>query len=413
MESRRCKGMRDLLPGDMQQFRYIEDTFRRCCLKWGYREVRTPVLEYLHLFTATGTLTPGRLGKVYSFLDWDGWSGERVVLKPDGTIPIARLYLDNLSSTGEVRLFYVTEIFAFEQTGKENRERWQCGVEFLGGAAPMADVEILLLVREILNSLGIGNVELRLSHAGLAKALVRELGISPREEIKMLGRILDGDQQAWEEAKSRCPEQDGLLAFLVDFKGKSKGFWKKVEGLAAQASVEVKSRLGDFLDVVDLLDSLKCDYHIDFTALQGFEYYTGICFQLLSRGEKIAGGGRYDELLSLMGGESIPASGFAIYVDPVMKMLPPRGDECGENGVLLRGDRAVPGTVKVCFSLAQSLRSTGRSVELDFSGREMTGSYRWVISLSGSRFVVLDRKWRKKWDASSEVEVGGILGGAE
>ncbi len=402
-----------MLPGDMQQFRYIEDTFRRCCLKWGYREVRTPVLEYLHLFTATGTLTPGRLGKVYSFLDWDGWSGERVVLKPDGTIPIARLYLDNLSLEGEARLFYVTEIFAFEQTGKENRERWQCGVEFLGGATPVADVEILLLAREILNSLGIGDVEMRLSHAGLAKALVRELGLSPREEAKMLGRILDGDQQAWEEAKSGRPERDRLLAFLVDFKGKSRGFRKKVEGLSARASAEVKSSLGDFLDVVGLLDSLNCDYQIDLTALQGFEYYTGICLQLSSRGEKIAGGGRYDELLSLMGGESIPASGFAIYVDSVMKRLPPRGDERTETGVLLRGDRAVPGTVKACFSLAQSLRSTGRIVELDFTPGEVTGDYRWVISLSGGGFVVLDRKRGKKWEAGSEAEVAGILGGAE
>jgi len=405
--------MRDLLPGEMQQFRYIEDTFRRCCLGWGYREVRTPVLEYLHLFTATGTLTPGRLGRVYSFLDWDGWSGERVVLKPDGTIPIARLYLDNLSPQGEARLFYVTEIFAFEQTGKENRERWQCGVEFLGGAPPTADVEILLLAREILNSLGIGDVELRLSHAGLAKALVRELGLSPREEAKMLGRILDGDQQAWEEAKSSCPEGNRLLAFLVDFKGKSGGFRKKVAGLSARASAEVKSSLGDFLDVLSLLDSLNCDYQIDLTALQGFEYYTGICLQLSSRGEKIAGGGRYDELLSLMGGESVPASGFALYVDSVMKMLPPRGDERSETGVLLRGDRAVPGTVQACFSLAQSLRSLGRIVELDFTPGEVVGDYRWVISLSGSRFVVLDRRRGKKREAGSEAEVDGILGGAE
>ena len=97
MENQKCKGMRDLLPNDMICFRHIEDAFRTCCLKYGYQEVRTPTLEYLHLFTATGTLTPSMLGKVYSFLDWNGWSGERVVLRPDGTIPIARLYINNLS----------------------------------------------------------------------------------------------------------------------------------------------------------------------------------------------------------------------------------------------------------------------------------------------------------------------------
>jgi len=267
MESQRCKGMRDLLPDDMRRFRYIEDTFRNCCVKWGYREVRTPSLEYLHLFTATGTLTPSRLGRAYSFLDWDGWSGERVVLRPDGTIPIARLYIENLSQQQDARLFYVTDIFAFEQTGKENRERWQCGVEFLGGASPMADVELMLLARELLHNLGIGEVELRLSHAGLAKALVKELGLSPRDEAGMLGRILDGDWQAWRKVKSNNLELDRFLASVVNFKGKLSDFLKKVELPASQASAELKSNLSDFTDIVRLLDDLECDYWIDIIIL--------------------------------------------------------------------------------------------------------------------------------------------------
>jgi len=97
MRVQRCKGTRDLSPDEMARFRLIEAVFRDRCLRWGYQEVRTPTIEYLHLFTSAGTLTPSMLGKVYSFLDWDGWSGERVVLRPDGTIPIARLYIDTMS----------------------------------------------------------------------------------------------------------------------------------------------------------------------------------------------------------------------------------------------------------------------------------------------------------------------------
>ncbi|HIE17777.1 MAG TPA: ATP phosphoribosyltransferase regulatory subunit, partial [Dehalococcoidia bacterium] len=100
MASQKCKGARDLLPRDTKAFRFIEELFRKSCASWGYQEVRTPTLEYLHLFTAAGTLTPHMLSKVYSFLDWDGWSGERVVLRPDGTIPVARLYVENLSQQG-------------------------------------------------------------------------------------------------------------------------------------------------------------------------------------------------------------------------------------------------------------------------------------------------------------------------
>ena len=123
MSAQRCKGTRDLSPDEMRGFRLIEGVFRDGCLKWGYEEVKTPTLEYLHLFTSTGTLTPSRLHKVYSFLDWDGWSGERVVLRPDGTIPIARLYIDTMAERELAKLFYVTNVFSFEETGEEARER--------------------------------------------------------------------------------------------------------------------------------------------------------------------------------------------------------------------------------------------------------------------------------------------------
>ena len=139
MRVQRCKGSRDLSPGEMRRFRLIEAAFRGCCLKWGYEEVRTPTLEYLHLFTSTGTLTPSLLGKVYSFLDWDGWSGERVVLRPDGTIPVARLYIDTMEEKELAKLFYVTNVFIFEETGKETRERWQCGAELMGMGSAMAE----------------------------------------------------------------------------------------------------------------------------------------------------------------------------------------------------------------------------------------------------------------------------------
>ena len=182
MRAQRCKGTRDLSPQEMRIFRLIEGVFRDCCLDWGYEEVRTPTLECLHLFTSTGTLTPSMLGKVYSFLDWDGWSGERVVLRPDGTIPAARLYLESLEGGDVTKLFYVENTFTFEETGKNRRERWQCGAELIGSDQPMADVELILLAREVVEELGIGPVEVKLSHAGLIKALLGETGLGAVEQ---------------------------------------------------------------------------------------------------------------------------------------------------------------------------------------------------------------------------------------
>src|SRR4030043_1914665 len=256
MISQRCKGARDLLPKDTECFRYVEDAFRSSCVNWGYREVRTPTLEYLHLFTAAGTLTPSMLNKVYSFLDWDGWSGERVVLRPDGTIPVARLYVDNLSGQQSARLFYVTNIFAFEGTGKENRERWQCGAEFFGGAKFAPDVEIILLAEDVIRKLGIRNVKLQLSHAGLVKALLKEFKLSPAEEAKITDRILEGDWEALTRAKPTKPEMDRLIVALVGLKGKSSSFLRNVKAAFPKASVDFKSSLEAFLSVTTLLDKM-------------------------------------------------------------------------------------------------------------------------------------------------------------
>ena len=400
-----------MLPKDMVRFRHIEDTFRSCCLRYRYQEVRTPTLEYLHLFTAMGTLTPSMLGKVYSFLDWDGWSGERVVLRPDGTIPIARLYINDLSEHEIAKLFYVANIFAFEETGRESRERWQCGAEFLGGTKLAADVEVISLAKEVVHKLGINNVKLQLSHAGLVKALIKELKLGPGEEAKVISRVLDGDWQALTEAKSTRSELDKLLSLLLNLKGKSSGFLQNANALCQQASSDFKSSMEDFINITTLLDSLSCSYEIDIMAIRGFEYYTGVCFQILADREKIGGGGRYDDLIPFMSGKNTTACGFALYIDPTMKLLPPESKESSESRILIKGEDSTPEMVKTCFTLAQSLREAKHTVEFDFTGREST-NYRWVISVSKepSPFVLIDRQQKQQKDVASAAEILGILG---
>ena len=411
MKNQKCKGMQDLLPEDMLRFRRIEDTFRTCCRDWGYREVRTPTLEYLHLFTATGTLTPSMLGKVYSFLDWDGWSGERVVLRPDGTIPVARLYIENLTKEKSARLFYVTNIFAFEGTGRENRERWQCGAEFFGGTKSGPDGEIILLAREVVRRLGLDSIGLQLSHAGLVKALLKEFGLSPGEEAKLTSRILEGDWQALTRAKSTNPETDRLVASLLGLKGKSSSFLHNVRASFPGVSQDLKSSLDDFISIATLLDNLDCSYEIDITAIQGFEYYTGTCFQFQAGGKKIGGGGRYDKLVPLMNGEDIPACGFALYVDPIVELLPPEKERRSECGILIKGSRLTPEIARTCFALAESLRDAGYLAELDFTDPEES-NYRWVVRVSGKEtpeFAVTDCIRNRERDARSMAEMLEVL----
>jgi histidyl-tRNA synthetase len=182
------------------------------------------------------------------------------------------------------------------------------------------------------------------------------------------------------------------MAALLGLKGKSSSFLHNVKASFPKASRDFKSSLEDLLSITTLLDNLGCSYEIDIAAIHGFEYYTGICFQFLAAGEKIGGGGRYDSLVPLMNGEDIPACGFALYVDPLMKLLPPEKEKRGESEILVKGKELIPEIVKACFTVAESLRDAGHPAELDFTSREES-NYRWVILVSGkepSSFVLTD-----------------------
>ena len=412
MKVQRCKGMRDLSPEEMAVFRLVEGVFRDCCSKWGYREVRTPTIEYLHLFTSAGTLTPSRLGKVYSFLDWDGWSGERVVLRPDGTIPVARLYIENLENKGLARFFYATNIFIFEETGEKTRERWQCGAELIGAGSPLADAELISLSLEVLKKLGLKGVELRLSHAGLVKALLVKLGLSSEEQSRMFDQILDGDVEALAKVSRKNPELESALFPLLSLKGQSSGFLKNLRALLSQNLPEISSHLDDFRQTVALLESLGCRYQIDIASGAGFEYYTGMIFQLFIGGKKIGGGGRYDALVPAMGGGDEPASGFALYLDRLMNLVKPEVIAGAvPQRVMVRapsGDVAI----KAAFSIAGSLREAGYVAEFDLDGKEPIG-FRWIVDVQGKKpwFVLTDLVKKKKFEAQTIGEVLKLLEG--
>lgn len=405
MRVQKCKGTRDLSPQEMARFRLIEEAFRDSCLKWGYQEVKTPTIEYLHLFTSAGTLTPSMLGKVYSFLDWDGWSGERVVLRPDGTIPIARLYIDSMKEKSLAKLSYVTNIFIFEETGKKTRERWQCGAELIGMGSPLAVAELITLALEILKKLRVEGIELRLSHAGLIKGLLVTLGLNPEEQTRMFDQILDGNGEALAKIKSRRPELENVLFPLLNPKGQSPGFLKSLKALFARSLPEIEPHLDDFLNTIDFLEALGCDYQIDVASGAGFEYYTGMIFQLFRGEEKIGGGGRYDALIPAMGGGDIPASGFALYLDRLMNMVKPEilAEPLAQK-ILVRDEKG--DVLKEVFSAASRLREAGYIAELDLGGQELS-DLRWILDVQSKEppFVLRDKVKSSKLEAKTIEEV--------
>jgi histidyl-tRNA synthetase len=363
MKIERCKGMQDLFPSDMEKVRRINEVFRDSCLKWGYEEVRTPTLEYLHLFTSAGTLTPSMLGKVYSFLDWDGWSGERVVLRPDATIPVARLYTESMTEKELAKLFYIANTFIFEETGKQNREKWQFGAELIGMGSPMADVELIILAIEVLKRLGMEGPELRLSHAGLMRGVLKKLGLNLEEQNQVFDRLLDGDASVLSLIKTEKPE----LAPLLALQGKSSGFLKNLAASLSLDSPELKPQIDNFVFVADTLKALGYEYQIDIASIRGFEYYTGTIFQIVVDEKKVGGGGRYDALIPAMSGKEAPASGFALYLEPLMDLI------SGDQADSLRHSKIMvqieTGAMQMGFSAADFLRKAGYTVKLHLGGK--------------------------------------------
>ena len=412
MRVQKCKGTCDLSTEEMRRFRFIEGAFCESCYKWGYQEVRTPTIEYLHLFTSTGTLTPSTLGKVYSFLDWDGWSGERVVLRPEGTIPAVRLYIDEMAEKKLARLFYVINTFIFEETGKENREKWQCGVELIGADSITADVELITLSLEVLKKLGLKNIELKLSHAGLIRALLTGFGLSKEEQGKVFDLILDGDVAVLSRLKAETPDLARLLTPLLDMKGNNAGFLRNLKTLFSRDLPDFIPELDNFIGVADQLTAMGVKYQIDIASGRGFEYYTGMIFQMFKGEIKLGGGGRYDALIPLMGGKNTPASGFALQMNTLMNALEmpaPAGTEV--NRILIIANDSQPEIIKSAYNAAGSLRKAGFIVSIQVDSEDKA-DFKWLIEVSGKSpdFVVINRANKHKQNAQTIGEVLKLLG---
>jgi histidyl-tRNA synthetase len=303
----RSRGMRDMLPGEMRAFRRVEDAFRAASARWGYEEIRTPTIELYSLYTNAGALTPAMLSRVYSFLDWDGWSGERVVLRPDSTIPVARAAAE-AGLALPARLSYVQNVFRFSE--HEDREDWQCGLEFLGAPAGTGDLEVIAAGCETLEDLGLVPA-VRVGHVGVHKAVAGQLGANGH-----------GHSDAG-LAGLRASVTDARLAGFVDVALREARGIELLGNLEALAAACLPAALPALADVRGLTEALVAsgrDVIIDLGMPRDFEYYTGVVFEFEAGGARWGTGGRYAP-----GGEGTPATacGLAIEAGALARHLTP------------------------------------------------------------------------------------------
>jgi histidyl-tRNA synthetase len=400
--------MRDLLPAQMARFRRVEQAFVTTMGAWGYDELRTPVLEHLHLFTSAGTLSPQLLDRVYSCLDWDGWTGERVVLRPDATSPATRVYQERMAGT-VAKLFYVTNIFRFA-AGDEPRELWQCGAEVIGETWPGGDIELIAAGRQVLERLGLGEVTVRLSHTGILRALLERAGFAPEDQAELYDRLLDGDLSIVREVEQRVPELQAPMHVLTGVTGSGRAYLANLRASFSALTPPLERALGELEQVTAAVEALRCRCEVDLTLVRDFEYYTGPVFRfVLADGREVGGGGRYDALVD--GGT--PACGFALQMDQLIEAVPERRDD--QTGVIaVSPARSTPEALGLALSLAIELQEKGFCAELVPSRRDARS--RWSLTVDphggGRRYVMACLTGDGEWGAATLDELAGVLGRA-
>lgn len=402
----RVRGMRDILPDEMDRVRAVEHAFAQTCRAWGYREIRTPLIEPLHLFTSAGTLSPHTLDGVYSFLDWDGWSGERVVLRPDSTIPAARLYAEHLAAGAVAKLFYTQTVYRFAGDDSD-REEEQGGVELIGQTGTHGDIELIQLALATLAAARVsGDVALHLSHTGIARSVMAAAGLSSEEQAAAYDRLLDGDISVIDEVEARLPKLNTPLRMLFEVTGQGAAFLANLRGPLAAAIPGLMEPFDQLGFVIDALAESGVESRVEAVLARNFEYYSGVVFKIYVNGQRVITGGRYDGLLELVSGRAVPASGFGLYVQPTAVALATAPVDAAARRICVTASSQDATVIGRAYTLAAALRRRGFRVETVPDGLNTSPE---TIEIAGLTDFLL-RSANDARACSSEEDLLAVLG---
>lgn len=310
MEIQAPKGTKDMLPQDGYKWHYVENTFKNIAKNYGMKEIRTPIFESTELFLrGVGDTTDIVNKEMYTFEDKGGRS---VTLKPEGTAPIVRAFIENrlFNEAQPTKLCYVIPCFRYENVQKGRlRQFHQCGVEVFGSKEPSMDAETMSFAMDVLKNLGLKNLSLHINNLGCPscrpkynealKAYLKEnydsLCPTCKERFeKNPMRILDCKEKKCNEITKNAP-------IILDF-------------MCEECDTH-------FTKVKEYLDLLSIPYVVDPGIVRGLDYYTKTIFEIINEDFTVCGGGRYDKLIAELGGPEMPAFGFAMGIERLIMTL--------------------------------------------------------------------------------------------
>ena len=395
MKLQKPKGTQDILPGDSAKWQYVENVARETFKKYNYGEIRTPMFEHYEVISrSVGDTTDIVTKEMYDFHD----KGDRhITLRPEGTAPVVRSYVENKLFAPEVqkpvKVYYIGSMFRYErpQAGRL-REFHQLGVECFGSKNPATDVETIAMAYQLFNTLGIKDVTLHLNSLGNTESRLayRQALIDYLTPIR---ESLSKDSQ-------RRLDENPLR--VLDSK-------EKEDKVAVENAPSILDYLDEesqahFDEVRTMLDSLNIPYVIDTNMVRGLDYYNHTIFEFITTIDKseltICAGGRYDSLVEYFGGPETAGFGFGLGLERLLLVLDKQGielpvEESLDVYIAVLGS----GANGKALELVQAIRYQGFKAERDYLGRKIKAQFKSADTFKAKTVITL---------GESEVESGQV-----
>ena len=395
MKLQKPKGTQDILPADSAKWQYVENVARETFKKYNYGEIRTPMFEHYEVISrSVGDTTDIVTKEMYDFHD----KGDRhITLRPEGTAPVVRSYVENKLFAPEVqkpvKVYYIGSMFRYErpQAGRL-REFHQLGVECFGSKNPATDVETIAMAYQLFNTLGIKDVTLHLNSLGNTESRLayRQALI---DYLTPMRESLSKDSQ-------RRLDENPLR--VLDSK-------EKEDKVAVENAPSILDYLNEesqahFDEVRTMLDSLNIPYVIDTNMVRGLDYYNHTIFEFITTIDKseltICAGGRYDSLVEYFGGPETAGFGFGLGLERLLLVLDKQGielpvEESLDVYIAVLGSDANGKALE----LVQAIRYQGFKAERDYLGRKIKAQFKSADTFKAKTVITL---------GESEAESGQV-----
>ena len=357
MSIARIKGFADMFPPDSDQFTRIENTARGVFARYGFVELRTPLLEFTELFCRSiGEETDVVQKEMYTFPDRKGRS---LTLRPEATAGVMRAYIDSGLTNREPvsRLFTTGPMFRYERPQKGRmRQFHQINCECLGSHSPMADAEVVSMLLRFLSDLGLTDLTLKINSLGCSEC-------RPKFKAALLEYLKGVDRDALCPDCARRVETNPLR--VLDCK--QPGCRAITDNAPKLIDYNCPECRAHFDTVLQLLDGQGLVYELDHRLVRGLDYYCRTTFEVVSGSigaqAAVAGGGRYDGLVKSLGGPDVPGVGFACGMERLALMMG-EGSAKASDFYLVAMDAQ---SRTQGWLLAQKLRNAGLTGEMNFS----------------------------------------------